>query len=70
MLPFRGLDKCVQMLVVSKQQVYNGLCSGSPQFIELLEASGIAKWQEQFFKEGALLGEKKVSICNRAALLQ
>jgi len=70
MLPFYGLDKCVQMLVVSKQQVYNGLCSDSPQFMELLEASGIAKWREQFLKEGALLEEKKVSVCNRAALLR
>lgn len=42
-LPFRGLDKCVQMTVVGKQQLYNGLCSGSLWFTEQWEASGAAK---------------------------
>lgn len=56
-LPFHGLDKCVQMPVVGKQQLYNGFAQAK-WFREQWEASDAAKAVKTAFQRERVLEGK------------
>lgn len=68
-LPSHGLDKCVQMPVVGKQQLYNGFAQAE-WFREQWEAGGAAKSVKTAFQERACCWKgRQLSVWERVSVL-
>lgn len=68
-LPSHGLDKCVQMPVVGKQQLYNGFAQAE-WFREQWEAGSAAKSVKTAFQERACCWKgRQLSVWERVSVL-
>lgn len=63
-LPFCGLDKCVQMPVVGKQQLYNGFAQAE-WFREQWEAGNAAKSVQTAFQRERVAGREGKLVCGK-----
>lgn len=63
-LPFHGLDECVQMPVVGKQQLYNGFAQAE-WFREQWEAGSAAKSVKTAFQRERVAGREGKLVCGK-----